>query len=158
MSWEGNCSSAMILWFIINIYLISISFLVWSSENPSNLLSEDRESYVNGVIFGKPLSNLRMGVSFQGNHLVIRKLELSVPTAAAKSCLTLCDPIDGSPPGSPVSGILQARTLEWGAISFSNACKWKVKVKSLSHVHQSPLLLLLLLLSLFSRVWLCATP
>ena len=57
--------------------------------------------------------------------------------AAAKSlqlCLTLCDPIDGSPPGSPVSGILQARTLEWVAISFSNASKWKVKVKSLSRV------------------------
>ena len=57
--------------------------------------------------------------------------------AAAKSlqsCLTLCDPIDGSPPGSPVLGILQARTLEWVAISFSNAWKWKVKVKSLSRV------------------------
>ena len=57
--------------------------------------------------------------------------------AAAKSlqsCLTLCDPIDGSPPGSPIPGILQARTLEWVAISFSNAWKWKVKVKSLSHV------------------------
>ena len=54
--------------------------------------------------------------------------------AAAKSlqsCPTLCDPIDGSPPGSPVPGILQARTLEWVAISFSNAWKWKVKVKTL---------------------------
>ena len=64
-------------------------------------------------------------------------------SAAAKSlqsCLTLCDPIDGSPPGSPVPGILQARTLEWVAISFSNAWKGKVKVKSLS------------------RVWLFATP
>ena len=63
--------------------------------------------------------------------------------AAAKShqlCLTLCDPIDGSPPGSSVPGILQARTLERVAISFSNAWKWKVKVKSLS------------------RVWLFATP
>ena len=71
--------------------------------------------------------------------------------AAAKSlesCLTLCDPIDGSPPGSPVPGILQARTLEWVAISFSNAWKWKVKVKTLScvqllatpwtAVHQAP--------------------
>ena len=47
--------------------------------------------------------------------------------------LTLCDPMDSSPPGSPVPGILQARTLEWVAISFSNAWKWKVKVKSLSH-------------------------
>ena len=58
-------------------------------------------------------------------------------TAAAKSlqsCPTLCDPIDGSPPGSPVPGILQARTGEWVAIYFSNAWKWKVKVKSLSRV------------------------
>ena len=57
--------------------------------------------------------------------------------AAAKSlqsCPTLCDPIDGSPPDSPVPGILQARTLEWVAISFSNAWKWRVKVKSLSRV------------------------
>ena len=57
--------------------------------------------------------------------------------AAAKSlqsCLTQCDPIDGSLPGSPVPGILQARTLEWVAISFSNAWKWKVKGKSLSRV------------------------
>ena len=63
--------------------------------------------------------------------------------AAARSlqlCPTLCDPIDSSPPGSPDPGILQARTLEWVAISFSNAWKWKVKVKSLS------------------RVWLLATP
>ena len=51
-----------------------------------------------------------------------------------QSCLTLCDPIDGSPPGFPVPGILQARTLERVAISFSNAWKWKVKVKLLSHV------------------------
>jgi len=58
-------------------------------------------------------------------------------TATAKSlqsCPTLCDPIDGSPPGFPIPGILQARTLEWVAISFSNAWKWRVKVKSLSHV------------------------
>ena len=51
-----------------------------------------------------------------------------------QSCPTLCDPIDSSPPGSPVPWILQARTLEWVAISFSNAWKWKVKVKSLSRV------------------------
>ena len=63
--------------------------------------------------------------------------------AAAKSlqsCPTLCHPIDSSPPGSPDPGILQARTLEWVAISFSNAWKWKVKVK------------------LLSRVWLLTTP
>ena len=51
-----------------------------------------------------------------------------------QSCPTLCDHIDGSAPGSPVPGILQARTLEWVAISFSNACKGKVKVKLLSRV------------------------
>ena len=58
-----------------------------------------------------------------------------IAAAAAKSlqlCPTLCDPIDGSPPGSPVPGILQARTLGWVAISFSNAWKWKLKVKLLS--------------------------
>ena len=61
------------------------------------------------------------------------------PSAAAaakslQSCPTLCNPIEGSPPGSPVPGILQARTLEWVAISFSNAWKGKGKVKSLSRV------------------------
>ena len=72
--------------------------------------------------------------------------------AAAKSlqlCPTLCNPIDSNPPGPAVPGILQGRTLEWVAISFSNAWKWKVKVKLLSHVwllatpwtaaHQAPL-------------------
>ena len=74
----------------------------------------------------------------------VKKQELEPdmePSAKSlQSCPTLCDPIDGSPPGSPVPGILQARTLEWAAISFSNAWKWKIKVKSLS------------------RVWLLATP
>ena len=77
--------------------------------------------------------------------------EISAAAAAKslQSCPTLCDPIDGSPPGSPFPGILQARTLEWVAISFSNAWKWKVKVKLLSRVcllattwtaaHQDPL-------------------
>ena len=60
---------------------------------------------------------------------------LKLDTAKSlQSCLTLCNPIGGSPPGSPVPGILQARTLEWVATSFANAWKWKVKVKSLSRV------------------------
>ena len=61
----------------------------------------------------------------------------TIAAAAAKSlqsCPTLCDPIDGSPPGSPIPGILQARALEYFAISFSDSWKWKVKVKSLSRV------------------------
>ena len=81
-----------------------------------------------------------------GSWLLIlpeRKISSVFAAAAAKSlhlCPTLCDLRDGSPPGSPVPGILQARTLEWVAISFPNAWKWKVKVKPLS------------------RVWLLATP
>jgi len=79
----------------------------------------------------KPCSYI---LSSYSSYLVRRDDER---TAAAKSlqlCPTLCDPIDSSPPGSPIPGILQARTLEWVAISFSNAWKWKVKVKSLSRV------------------------
>ena len=74
---------------------------------------------------------------------VEKYLHVKEPAATAKSlqsCPTLCYPIDGSPPGSPFPGIFQARTMEWAAISFSNAWKWKVKGKSLS------------------RVWLLATP
>ena len=62
---------------------------------------------------------------------------ITAAAAAAKllqSCPTLCDPTDSGPPGYPIPGTLQARTLEWVAISFSNAWKWKVKVKLLSHV------------------------
>ena len=101
------------------------------------------------------LSHLSLSVSFAGFFYMLgflRDLFLTLflcptlyiflkshshDTAIAKSfqsCLTLCDPIDGSPPGSPIPGIFQARTLEWVAISFSNAWKWKVKVKSLSRV------------------------
>ena len=81
------------------------------------------------------------------------QLNLQTRAAAAakslQSCPTLYDPIDGSPPGPAIPGILQARTLEWVTISSSNAWKWKVKAKSLSHVwlpatpwtaaHQAPL-------------------
>ena len=86
--------------------------------------------------------------SLHGNTLAIPlSHRRRCSAAAAKSlqlCLTLCDPIDGSPPGSPVPGILQARTLEWVAISFSDAWKWKVKGKSLSRVR------------LFSNPWTAA--
>ena len=60
----------------------------------------------------------------------ITKYTAAAAAKSLQSCLTLCDPIDGSPPGSPIPRILQARTLEWVAISFSNVWKWKVKVKS----------------------------
>ena len=63
-----------------------------------------------------------------------RKPAAATAAKSLQSCPTLCDPIDGSPPGSAVPRILQARTLEWVAISSSNEWKWKVKVKSLSRV------------------------
>ena len=76
-------------------------------------------------------------------------LQFEEHAKSLQSCPTLCGPIDGSPPGSPIPGIRRARTLEWVAIFFSNAWKWKVKVKSLSRVwpsatpwttaHQAPL-------------------
>ena len=62
---------------------------------------------------------------------------LAATAKSLQSCPTLCDPIDGSLPGCPVPGILQARTLEWVAISFSKAWKWKVKGTSLSRVRPS---------------------
>ena len=64
----------------------------------------------------------------------LRQFGYAAAAKSLQSCPTLCDPRDGSPPGSPVPGILQARTLEWVAIAFSKAWKWKVKVKSLSCV------------------------
>ena len=89
------------------------------------------------VTLGERASSLHYG----RNLMVLSRfsvLRCSAAAAAAvkslQSCLTLYDPIDGSPPGSPAPGILQARTLEWVAISFSNAWKRKVRVKSLSHV------------------------
>jgi len=66
-----------------------------------------------------------------------RKYLAAAAATSLQSCPTLCDPIEGSPPGSPVPGILQARILEWVAISFSNAWKWKMKVKLLSRVRPS---------------------
>ena len=80
---------------------------------------------------------LRLAWIWFMNYSNVSLLSLTEVAAAAaakslQSCPTLCDPIDGSPPGSAVPAILQTRTLEWVAIYFSNALKWKVKVKSLS--------------------------
>ena len=68
------------------------------------------------------------------NHLLFKSSHILAAAKSLQLCPTLCNPIDGSPPGPAVPGILQARTLEWAAISSSNAWKWKVKVKSLSCV------------------------
>ena len=84
-------------------------------------------------------------------NLMTKNFTSSITAKSFQLCPTLCDPIDGSPPGSPIPGILQARTLEWVAISFSKAWKGKVKVKLLSRVrllatpgtaaYQAPLLM-----------------
>ena len=87
------------------------------------------------IVIDSELQNLSLSFTVSKGWIIS-----AAAAAAAKSlqsCPTLCDPIDGSPPGSPVPEILQARTLECVAISFSNAWKWKVKVKSLSRFQPS---------------------
>ena len=73
-------------------------------------------------------------ITLPTNVRLVKAIVFPVAAAAKslQSCPTLCNPIDGSPPGSSFPRILQAKTLEWGAISFSNVWKWKVKVMSLS--------------------------
>ena len=92
------------------------------------------------------ISNLLIDVSLVLDSTNCTNIEIFYDcisnTAAAdaellQSCPTLCDPIDSSPPGSPIPGILQGRTLEWAPISFSSAWKWKVKIKLLSRVRLS---------------------
>ena len=98
-------------------------------------------------------SHIYSPLTFSYSYFPLGKSLITLTNTAAaaakslQSCPTLCNPIDSSPPGFPVPGILQARTLEWVAISFSNAWKWKVKVNLLSRVrplawtaaHQAPL-------------------
>ena len=71
---------------------------------------------------------------YSQSHFILPFSPFAAAAKSLQSCPTLCHPIDSSPPVSPVPGILQERTLEWVAISFSNAWKWKVKMKSLSCV------------------------
>ena len=85
--------------------------------------------------FSKARSGRGQATCSHGHYIFIKhNTETAAAAKLLQLCPTLCNTIDGSPPGSPVPGILQARTLEWVAISFSNAWKWKVKVKSLSRV------------------------
>ena len=99
----------------------------------SNSYSMAQSSYHNHII---RLSSRKTKTLLTVRALPGARRSPAAATAAKllQSCPTLCDPMDCSLPGSPVPGILQARTLEWVAISFSSAWKWKVKVKSLSHI------------------------
>ena len=114
------------------------SILAWIipwTEEPGglqSLVSQSRTQF-------SDWAHIEAKASISGALLILtfKKPATSFKNVSAKSlqsCRTLCNSIDGSPPGSPIPGILQARTPEWVAISFSNAWKWKVKVKSLSFV------------------------
>ena len=106
----------------------------WSFNKKKNKLNNKRTLEWVALPFSRGLPD--SGIKPASLALQTDSLLSELPAAAKslQSCPTLCNPIDGSPPGSPVPQILQARTLEWVAISLSNASKWKVKVKSLSHV------------------------
>ena len=84
--------------------------------------------------FVRVVTQLKVNDLVHTNQLynVRKKISAAAASKSLQSCLTLCDPTDGSPPGSAIPGIFQARTLEWVAITFSKAWKWKVKVKLLS--------------------------
>ena len=128
------------------VWLFATWWTVAYKASPS--MGFSRQEYWSGLPFPSPGDLPDPGIepgspALQADALTSEPPGKPLAAAAAKSLQsypTLCDPIDGSPPGSSVSGILQARTLEWVAISFSNAWKWKVKVKSPS------------------RVWLLSTP
>ena len=93
-------------------------------------LSTNTVCYNNVTKFQMPPKIIMYNVGSFPNHTS----RTAAPAKSLQSCLTLFDPMDCSLPGFSVPGILQARTLEWVAISFSNAGKWKVKVKSRSRV------------------------
>ena len=114
-SLEVGCGEIMHLWH--NHHPLCICILSWTTTLSTGILE----------------FNFSLQVFWNKENLLMHH---AAATAAKtlQSCPTLLDPIDGSLPGSPVPRILQARTLEWVAISFSNAWKWKVKVRSLSRV------------------------
>ena len=115
------------------------SLSITNSQSLPKLMSTESVMPSNHLILCLPLllpPSIFPSIRVFSNYLVAYTKPKPAAAAAKllQSCPTLCNPIDGSPPGSPVLGILQARTLEWVAISCSNAWRWKVKGKSLSHV------------------------
>ena len=105
--------------------------LPWESGEIDSAAAAAAKSLQSCPTVCDPIDGSSLGSSVPG---ILQARILAAAAESLQSCPTLCDPIDGSPPGSAVPGILQARTLELVAISFSNAWKWKVKVKSLSRV------------------------
>ena len=129
MDWSLSCSSVHGILQARILEWIAIS----SSRGSSQLRDWTRVPWISCIVGGF------FTAEPPGMHIQ-RSAAAAAAAKSLQSYPTLCDPRESSPPGSPVPGILQARTLQWVAISFSNAGKWKVKVKPLS------------------RVWLLATP
>ena len=124
------------LWYYLLLYLAFVSSVIFKSVSIIQywyfLFCNNNNKKTIGLPLFKIVFTYYKSYPFRVHN--------SAAAKSLQSCPTLCDPIDGSPPGSSIPGILQARALEWVAISFSNAWKWRVKVKSLS------------------RVWLLVTP
>ena len=115
---------------------------IWYFEKGKTILQARLQQYVNcelpdvqaGFRKGRGTRDQIVNIRWIIKKASSRKISAAAAAKSLQSCPTLCDPKDNSPPDSHVPGILQARTLEWVAILFSNAWKWKVKVKSLSRI------------------------
>ena len=131
-------SQSLLTFMSIQSVMPSNHFIPLSSPSPSalNLSQHQGLSTSGGQSIGVSASASVLPMNIQ-DWFPLGWTTTATAAKSLQSCLTLCDPTDGSPPGSPVPGILQARTPEWAAISFSNACKWKVKVKMLSRIRPS---------------------
>ena len=119
----------LLYWIIWNCHLVGQKLL-----NVNNFIRFNLIDNFLGILFELSIDWCNGDSAMKKNSSSNSNSNAAAAAKSLQSCPTLCDPIDGSPPGSPVPGILQARTLGWVAISFSNAWQWKVKVKSLSRV------------------------
>ena len=98
---------------LLHRYARNTTLMIGTKEELKSLLMKVKEESEN--------VNLKLNIFVTSMSYIIRAAAAAAAAKSLQSCLTLCDPRDGSPPGSPIPGILQARTLEWVAISFSNA-------------------------------------
>ena len=142
ISWARSQLLLIFCWSRVDLLLLCESLrrvwlfvTLWTVTHQAPLsMGFSRQKYWSGLPFPSPRYLPDPGIEPRSPALQADSLSSSAASAAKslQLCLTLCDPIDVSPPGFPIPGILQARTLEWVAISFSSAWKWRVKVKSLS--------------------------
>ena len=121
-------SGTPILWVSVSLILSQSSLKLTSLET----FSLSVFFFCSGWVISAALSSILLIHSIVSSNLLL--IPSTTAAKSLQSCPTLCNPIDSSPPGSPIPRILQARIQEWIAISFSNAWKWKMKVTSLSRV------------------------